>query len=82
MPRKVKYITEQFPEHAGDVEVEILATDRRRAAYIRRYYDMDWTDRRIYHLMMNSCMGFEAMVGATVEAAGLTSLVATERTAR
>jgi len=56
MPRKVKYITEQFPEHAGDVEVEILA--------------------------MNSCMGFEAMVGATVEAAGLTSLVATERTAR
>jgi hypothetical protein len=29
----------------------------------------------MYHLMLNSCMGFEAMVKATVEAAGLPSIV-------
>jgi hypothetical protein len=83
MPRKVKYIAEQFPEHtANEIEAEILATDRRRAAYIRRYYDMDWTDRRIYHLMMNSCMGFDAMVGATLEAAGLSTFVNPSETLR
>ena len=71
MSRKVKWFTEQFPEQAGSAEAEILATDRRRAAYIRRYYDVDWTDYRLYHLMMNNCMGFEAMVEATIQAAGL-----------
>ena len=69
--RKVKWFQEQFPEHAGDAEQELLATDRRRAAYIRRYFDQDWTDRRLYHLMMNSCMGMDAMVEATLEAAAL-----------
>jgi cytidylate kinase len=71
MWRKVKWFQEQFPEHAGDAEQELLATDRRRAAYIRRYFDQDWTDRRLYHLMMNSCMGFEAMVKSAVDAAGI-----------
>lgn len=71
--RKVKWFQEQFPEHAGDAEQELLATDRRRAAYIRRYFDQDWTDRRLYHLMMNSCMGFEAMVKSSVDAAGITA---------
>ncbi|HEX3472019.1 MAG TPA: cytidylate kinase-like family protein [Silvibacterium sp.] len=69
--RKVKWFEEHFPEHAKDAEQELLATDRRRAAYVRRYYDQDWTDRRLYHLMINSCMGFEAMVKATVDGAGL-----------
>jgi cytidylate kinase len=73
MWRKVKWFQEQFPEHAGDAEQELLATDRRRAAYIRRYFDQDWTDRRLYHLMMNSCMGFDAMVKSAVDAAGITA---------
>ena len=73
MWRKVKWFQEQFPEHAGDAEQELLATDRRRAAYIRRYFDQDWADRRLYHLMMNSCMGFEAMVKSATDAAGITA---------
>jgi len=32
---------------------------------------VDWTDYRLYHLMLNNCMGFEAMVEATIVAAGL-----------
>lgn len=71
MARKIRWFEEQFPQQARDAEQEILATDRRRAAYIRRYYQQDWTDRRLYHLMMNSCMGFEAMVRAAADAAGL-----------
>lgn len=71
LERRVQWFMEAFPEHASEAEAEILATDRRRAAYIRKYYDVDWTDYRLYHLMMNNCMGFEAMVDATIAAAGL-----------
>ncbi|WP_446745213.1 cytidylate kinase-like family protein [Silvibacterium acidisoli] len=69
--RKVKWFEEQFPEQARFAEQELAATDRRRAVYIRRYFNQDWTDRRLYHLMLNSCMGFDAMVQATLDAAGL-----------
>jgi cytidylate kinase len=78
--RKVKWFEEQFPDHAKDAEQELAATDRRRAAYIRRFFNQDWADRRLYHLMLNSCMGFDAMVKAAIDAAGLSSLV--ESTAR
>ncbi len=71
MARRMRWFEKNFPEHAKISEQEIIATDKRRAAYIRRFHDRDWTDRRLYHLMMNSCMGFDAMVGATVEGAGL-----------
>lgn len=71
MKRKVAWFREHFPEHAEEAEEELLATDRRRAAYIRRFYDQDWADRRLYQLMLNSCMGFDAMVRATLEATAL-----------
>ena len=71
MARKIRFIQEQFPEHARDAEREILATDRRRSDYIRRYFQREWDDRRLYHLMMNSCMGVEAMIDATLAAAAL-----------
>jgi cytidylate kinase len=73
--RKVAWFQENFPDHADEAEQEILATDKRRAAYVRRFYNRDWNDYRMYHLMLNSCMGFEAMVKATVEAAGLSAIV-------
>jgi cytidylate kinase len=69
--RKVRWFEEQFPEHAKEAEQELAATDLRRAAYVRHFYDQEWTDRRLYHLMINSCMGFEAMVKATIDGAGL-----------
>jgi cytidylate kinase len=71
--RKVRWFEETFPERAGDAEQELAATDRRRAAYIRRYFEQDWTDRRLYHLMINSCMGFDAMVKAAIDAAGISA---------
>jgi cytidylate kinase len=77
MPRKIEFIQQEFPEHAKDAEREIIATDRRRADYIRRFHQREWDDRKLYHLMMNSCMGVNAMVEATVEAAGLRPVAAT-----
>ncbi|MBT9331857.1 AAA family ATPase [Paracidobacterium acidisoli] len=69
--RKVQWFEEHFPEHARDAERDIQMTDRRRAEYVRRFHQQEWTDRRLYHLMMNSCMGFDSMIRATVDAAGL-----------
>jgi hypothetical protein len=71
MARKIRWLEEHFPEHAKDAEREIGATDRRRAEYIRRFHQREWDDRRLYHLMMNSCMGVEAMVETTMAAAAL-----------
>jgi cytidylate kinase len=75
--RKIAWFRERFPERAAQAEEEIAAIDRRRAAYIRRFYDQDWADRRLFHLMMDSCMGEAAMVEATLAAAGLSERVKT-----
>jgi cytidylate kinase len=69
--RKIAWFRQRFPEKAEQAEEQIDAMDRRRAAYIRRFYDQDWADRRLFHLMMDSCMGEAAMLAATVAAAGL-----------
>ena len=71
MWRKVRWFEENFPEHAKEAERELAATDKRRAAYVKRYFGQDWTDRRLYHMMINSCMGFEAMIQSTIDGAGL-----------
>jgi hypothetical protein len=73
--RKKKWFTETFPQHAKIAEQELAATDKRRAAYVKRFYQQDWSDRRLYNLMINSCVGFEAMVDATIAAAGLSDSV-------
>jgi Cytidylate kinase-like family len=71
MARKIKMFEELFPSKAHVAEKELLATDRRRAEYIQHFYNADWMDHHIYHLMLNSCMGYDAMIGATTEAAGI-----------
>jgi hypothetical protein len=75
MKRKLEWFHKNFPDHTKEAEQEVLETDRRRAAYVRRFYNRDWTDYRLYHLMLNSCMGFDSMVKAAVEAAGLSAMV-------
>lgn len=73
--RKVKWFRQHFPDAAEQAEEQIAETDRRRAAYIRRFYGQDWADRKLYHMMLDSCMEDEAMLGAVLSAAGLRSAV-------
>jgi len=54
-----------------DAEAAILNTDRARESYIRRHFDQDWTDRHLYHLQVNSCIGLERAARAIACAAGL-----------
>lgn len=69
--RKVRWFEQTFPDKARLAEKELDATDSRRAEYVQHFYQTDWNDYRIYHLMLNSCMGFDAMIGATIEATGI-----------
>lgn len=76
LARKVKWMAQKFPDKAASAEQDILAVNDRRSAYIRRFYGHDWENPHLYHLMLNSCMGQEAMLGAALEAAGLRNVAA------
>lgn len=56
-----------------DAEAVILSTDRAREAYIRRHFNQEWTDRHLYDLMINSCVGLETAAQTIACAAGLRS---------
>ena len=60
-----------FPERAHQAEQHLAAIDRRRAAVIRRFYQQEWCSRGLYHMLLNSCIGIDAMIDAVQCAAAL-----------
>jgi hypothetical protein len=60
-----------FPKQAQNADQQLAAYDKRRAAMIRKYYQQEWCARGLYHLLLNSSIGIEAMIAATGCAAGL-----------
>jgi hypothetical protein len=60
-----------FPQQAQQAEQQLAAFDKRRAAVIRKFYQQEWCSRGLYHMLLNSCMGFEAMIEAVQGATGL-----------
>jgi cytidylate kinase len=52
----------------ADVELALEETDRERAAYIRRHFNQNWLDPRLYHLMVNAAIGEEAAVATILTA--------------
>ncbi len=45
--------------------------DQRRAAYIRRHFGQEWTNRHLYDLVICSSIGVERAAAAILCAAGL-----------
>jgi cytidylate kinase len=41
---------------------EIASVDRQRVIFVRRYFDMDWPTRELYHLMINSKVGDDVVI--------------------
>jgi hypothetical protein len=68
---KRDWFARAFPRQAERADQELAAFDRRRAAVIRRFYQQEWCSRGLYHMLLNSCMGFEAMIAAVQGASGL-----------
>jgi len=60
-----------FPTQAQHADQHLAAFDKRRAAVIRKFYQQEWCSRGLYHMLLNSCMGTNAMISAVRGAAGL-----------
>ncbi len=60
-----------FPEQAHHADAHLAAFDKRRAAVIREFYGQEWCARSLYHMLLNSSMGIEAMIAAVQGATGL-----------
>jgi hypothetical protein len=74
---KQEWFAKAFPEQASQAEQTLAAFDKRRAAVIRKHYQQDWCARGLYHMLLNSAMGFDAMIEAALGAAGLHESVTT-----
>ena len=68
---KKDWFERQFPRQAQNAEQELIAHDKRRAAVIRKFYQQEWCSRGLYHMLLNSCIGTEAMISAVQCASGL-----------
>ena len=68
---KREWYMRTFPEQAQHADAHLAAFDKRRAAAIKKFYGQDWCARGLYHMLINSCMGSEAMIAAVEGAAGL-----------
>lgn len=68
---KREWFVNAFPKQAQQADQVLANFDKRRAAVIRKMYSQEWCARGLYHMLVNSGMGFEAMIEATLGAAGL-----------
>jgi cytidylate kinase len=68
---KKEWFERQFPRQADHAEQELIAHDKRRAQVIRKFYQQEWCSRGLYHMLLNSCIGTDAMISATMCAANL-----------
>jgi len=50
-----------------EAEHLLESVDRDRAAFLRKYFDKEWPDRYLYHMMLNTSAGDEAAVDMILE---------------
>lgn len=68
---KRDWFAHKFPQEASRADQQLAALDKRRATVIRKFYQQEWCSRGLYHMLLNSAMGMEAMIAAVECAAGL-----------
>ena len=64
MAAKREWFAQAFPNRAQHADQELAAHDKRRAAAIKQYYGQEWCARGLYHMLLNSCIGTDAMIAA------------------
>jgi hypothetical protein len=68
---KREWFMKMFPKQADNADQTLAAFDKRRAAVIRKFYQQEWCSRSLYHMLLNSAMGIDAMIACVAAAAGL-----------
>ncbi|HET6844712.1 MAG TPA: cytidylate kinase-like family protein [Candidatus Angelobacter sp.] len=48
----------------SDAQILVDTVDRERAAFIRKYFGVEWPNREIYHAMFNTAAGDQAVIDA------------------
>jgi len=71
---KRDWFARAFPKEAQHADQHLAAADKRRAAVIRKFYQQEWCARGLYHMLLNSCIGTEAMIAAVQGATGLAAV--------
>jgi cytidylate kinase len=71
MRAKREWFARAFPNQADQAEQHLAAFDKRRATVIRKAYQQEWCARGLYHLLLNSCIGNQAMIRAVESAASV-----------
>ncbi len=61
LDEKLRRLRESGKSEACALE-EIAAVDRQRVIFVRKYFDMEWPTRELYHLMMNSKVGDQIVI--------------------
>ncbi len=64
---KIARIRRRLPDQLG-VEELIRSMDRQRADYIRTYFQCNWMDPHLYHLMICSKLGDDVVASQIIEA--------------
>jgi cytidylate kinase len=64
---RVAWVRSRYPD-SQDPAGLCARKDDERAAYIRRHFDCDWTDRHLYDLMLSSSMGQDRIASILVDA--------------
>lgn len=74
-PRQLRIANLRKRLPAGtNIEGAMEESDRQRAAYVRRYFNRDWADRRLYHLLLCASVGIEKVVETILCASALAPL--------
>ena len=68
---KRDWFAKAFPKEAQNAEQALIDHDKRRAAVIRKFYQQEWCARGLYHMLLNSAMGIDAMIASVASAAEL-----------
>lgn len=45
-----------------EAEELVDTVDRERIAFVKHYFDADWPTRSLYHVMLNTAVGYEAVI--------------------
>lgn len=62
-PRAEKIRRTVADGHREDEADELVdSVDRERMAYVKHYFDADWPTRSLYHVMINTAVGNEAVI--------------------
>ena len=67
---QARVVCTSVSKQAQNAEQHLAAFDKRRAAVIRKFYQQEWCSRGLYHMLLNSAMGTEAMIARGERSSG------------